>query len=299
MTLYTQTYGQDIEQASPGTDSASPLRRAPLLIVHGLFGSSDNWHGIAQKLAADRLVVTMDLPNHGRSQHFPRADYDVLSDAVLQVASDIASGAITPPGDGGPATAPAAPVVLGHSMGGKAAMVAALRQPESLAGIIVADIAPVRYPPHHKAILKGLQALAEHNVADRREGDQLLSTHVPDKMVRAFLLKNLAPADDEGYYLRLNEEAIRKDYDAISGFPELDLPAYEGPVRVIRGLKSDYVAQGLAPFAQLFPSADLADVPDAGHWLHAENPGAFLQAVEEFMHAIDTNASHTGPGTHE
>ncbi|RAI58534.1 alpha/beta fold hydrolase [Roseicella frigidaeris] len=240
---------------------------APLVLLHGLFGAAGNWGSLQRRLAARRRVIALDLRNHGASGRAAAMDYPALAEDVAETLAALGA-------------APAA--VLGHSMGGKVAMALALTRPALVGRLVVADIAPVAYPPALRAYVAAMQAVPLHPGLTRREADAALAPAVPEAGIRAFLLQNLRLGEG-GPHWRLGLAEIAAAMPAIEGFPELP-GRYDGPVLVLRGERSPYVRpEHEARFRALFPAAAFATVPAAGHWVHAENPEGFLALVEPFL----------------
>jgi esterase len=239
----------------------------PLVILHGLFGSSDNWLSIGKVLAEHYHVYLVDQRNHGQSPHSDTFSYDAM-------ATDLASFFEERGIDRA--------LLMGHSMGGKTAMLFTTRHPEKVEKLIVVDIAPKDYPVHHDTILDGLNALALDSLQSRNEADALLSHYVPEMGVRQFLLKNLARTD-KGFEWKINLPVITASIDIIGeGLDEGD--HYEGPVLFIDGEKSNYIKEGDAPLIHThFPKANIVTIRGAGHWVHAEKPEEFLQTVQTFL----------------
>lgn len=242
----------------------------PVVLLHGLFGAAQNWGAVQKRLAATgRRVIALDLRNHGASPWAGAMDYPAM-------AADVAE---TLAGLGAPRAA-----VIGHSMGGKVAMVLALQHPGVVERLVVADIAPVAYPPALRPYLDAMRAMSLPPGLARREADAALAAAVPEAGIRAFLLQNLR-FDGAAPAWRLNLEAIADAMPAIEGFPAFP-GAYPGPVLVLGGERSGYVrAEHHAAIRALFPAARFATVPAAGHWVHAENPAGFLALVEPFLAA--------------
>jgi pimeloyl-ACP methyl ester carboxylesterase len=243
----------------------------PVVVLHGLFGAAQNWGTVQKRLAAGgRRVVALDLRNHGASPHAAAMDYPAMAADVAETLAAL----------GAPGAA-----VIGHSMGGKVAMVLALTRPEAVSALVVADIAPVSNPPGLRPYVAAMQAVPLRPGLTRREADAALAEAVPQPAIRAFLLQNLRFEGDVPAW-RLNLAAIAAGMPAIEGFP--DLPGtYAGPVLVLAGERSDYIRPGHhARFRALFPAARFATVARAGHWLHAENPEGFLAAVEPFLDGL-------------
>ena len=250
----------------PGASSGRP----PLLIAHGLFGSARNWGAIAKRLALHRQVIAVDLRNHGDSPRSPDQGYAAM-------AGDLGE---TIAAHGGRAD------VLGHSMGGKAAMVLALSEPDRVRRLIVADIAPVAYAHSQLDYVRAMQAVDLAVIGRRSEGDAALAARVPEPAVRAFLLQSLAIGEN-GAAWKLNLAALADQMPAIMDFPELGA-TFPGPTLFVTGAASDYVRPAHWPrIRALFPAAEHRAIAGAGHWLHADAPGPFLAAVSAFLDADD------------
>ncbi len=238
----------------------------PLLVVHGLFGAARNWSSIAKRLALHRRVVTVDLRNHGESPWSPRHDYAVLAADLAETIADL----------GGQAD------VLGHSMGGKAAMVLALTEPARIDRLIVADIAPTAYTHSQIGYVEAMRALDLASIARRAQADTALAERVPEAAVRAFLLQSLAIEDGRAAW-RLNLEALGAEMPRIMDFPATEA-RFDGPTLFLTGARSDYVrAAHWDRIRALFPAAEHVELAGAGHWLHADAPTAFVAAVERFL----------------
>ena len=246
-----------ITQGVPGTST-------PLLIAHGLFGSARNWGAIAKRLSDRGLVTTVDMRNHGESVWHQTQTY-------FDMAGDLAT-CLTQPSD-----------LLGHSMGGKAAMVLALTQPQNLRRLIVADIAPVPYQHTQRHLIDAMQSVDLQHVNTRRDADDQLRASIPEDSIRAFLLQSLDVAAQKW---RLNLDVLDAEMDKIIGFPEFEATPFTGPTLFLSGADSDYVQpEHRDRIKTLFPKARFAKIPDAGHWLHAENPRAFESATRTFFDA--------------
>jgi esterase len=240
----------------------------PLLVLHGLFGSLDNWAGIGRRLAPFWQVFSLDLRNHGGSPHSNLFNYDLM-------AADISEFLQT---NGLPRAN-----LLGHSMGGKVAMLFALRHPDQVMKLIVADMAPKAYPPVHRPILDALGALDLSSFERRNQVDDALASAIPQTAVRRFLLKNLATDDHGRLHWRLNLDSIARHYDELTLPIQGDRP-FPGPALFIRGGRSDHVLDSdLDPIRRLVLQAHLVTIPEAGHWIHADAPEAFTQAVVDFL----------------
>ena len=240
----------------------------PFILLHGLLGAHGNWHTLSrtafQKMAR---VYAVDQRNHGRSPHADAIDYPTLA-ADLRRFIDRHD------------LAPAA--VLGHSMGGKTAMQAALEYPDWIDRLIVVDMAPKAYPPHHTDLLDALARIEPEAYESRDEIDDVLAEDVPSWPIRQFLLKNL-DYDGETYSWRMNLDAIRAHYDDITAALPTDL-TFEGPALFVRGGASDYVAdEDTDGIRARFPNAELVTVDGAGHWVHADAPDALAEVVTDFL----------------
>lgn len=247
-----------VDYAGPGT--------VPVVISHGLFGSARNWNVIAKRLSAGRRVVAVDMRNHGGSFWDDDHSYAALAADLAEVILALGGRA----------------VVLGHSMGGKAAMVLAVRRPELVAGLVVADIAPVAYEHTQLPMIDAMHAVDLSRVGRRAEADAQLAAHIPEAPLRAFLLQSLDLSDGAVRW-RLNLDALASGMEAIIGFPALT-GRYAGPTLFVTGGASDYVRpQHRTLISALFPATAFQVIPDMGHWLHAEAPAAFLTAVEDWL----------------
>ncbi|WP_222266629.1 alpha/beta fold hydrolase [Modestobacter marinus] len=261
-----------------------------VVFVHGLFGQGKNWTTIARKLAEDGHRVTLlDLPNHGHSPWTDRVDY---GDMAQFVAAEI--GLL-----GDPVT------LVGHSMGGKVAMLLALRWPELLRALVVVDIAPTDYPekggrtedPDEEAspfaaFIEAMQSVDLDALRTREEADQVLRRAVPSTMVRSFLLQSLVRdgiGAGGGWKWRLNLETLARDLGELRRFPAPPPGAsYDGPVLWIAGANSTYVLDEDRPrMDALFPTTRLVRVKNAGHWVHSERPEVFLETVRRFLRQVE------------
>lgn len=244
----------------------TPTDRPPLLIAHGLFGSARNWNAIAKKLAAQREVLVPDMRNHGDSPWMP-------SHAYPDLASDLAE-LIDP---GRPAD------VLGHSMGGKAAMMLALTRPELVRRLIVADIAPTTYTHSQAELIAAMRQLDLSPPATRGTMDERLAADIAEPGVRAFLLQSLDLKADPPRW-RLNLDVLDAEMPRIIGWPQTGDAAHDGPVVFLAGGESDYLRREHRPAIKaLFPQARFATLRDAGHWLHADQPRAFEETVRSIL----------------
>lgn len=252
-----------LHRVTLGNDGALP----PLLIVHGLFGSARNWGAIQKRMGVDRRVVAVDQRNHGESF---RAATHTYPDMAADLADVI--GAEGRPMD-----------VLGHSMGGKAAMVLALTRPDLVNRLVVADIAPVAYAHSNRHLVQAMEALDLVGLIGRSEADRRLGAQVPDPGTRAFLLQSLDLRAEPPRW-RLNLPVLDAEMDRIVGWPDGTRRAFAGPTLFLSGAESDYVQPGHRDrIKALFPGAVMARIPGAGHWLHADRPREFEAAVRAFL----------------
>ncbi|MDT2031198.1 alpha/beta fold hydrolase [Planktomarina sp.] len=243
----------------------SPEASIPLVIAHGLFGSGRNWGVIAKRLANHRRVIALDMRNHGASLWHEDHNYHALAADIAEVATNLGQ-----PVD-----------LLGHSMGGKAAMVAALSG-APIRRLIVADIAPVGYNHSQQPVIDAMQSLPLDHITSRAEADQALSAHIDDPALRSFLLQSLNVSERRW---RLNLLALSASMDQIIGFPDIS-GCFNAPALFLTGALSDYLRPEHRPIIKaLFPKARFAKIPQAGHWLHAEKPHEFEAAVRVFLEA--------------
>ena len=241
----------------------------PLVIMHGLLGSSRNWGGIATKLGETRRVLAVDMPNHGASPWTEVMDYPAMARDVARCIEDVA---------GGPAA------VVGHSMGGKAAMALALTRPELVERMVVVDIAPVGYTHTFAPYIKAMRAAPLSTAERRADVEQAMAAVIPDPRVRAFLMQNLEGAPGT-YRWRPNLAVLGAAMEDILDFPRFaDGTHYDGPSLFLHGAESDYVLpQHEDLIMALFPNARFHSVEGANHWVHADKPAEFTQIVAEFL----------------
>ena len=241
----------------------------PLVIIHGFLGMSDNWKSLGSLYAAEGFQVHMvDLRNHGKSFHSDEFNYTVMSKDILEYCKHYNLTNVS---------------IIGHSMGGKAAMLFATTYPEMVEKLIVADIGPKYYAPHHQDILAGLNAVDFSTKPDRAEVEEILYPFIPDFGTRQFLMKNL-------YWIELGQLAFRFNLpvfnDKIETIGE-SLPIsnhFDKPTLFIRGGNSSYILDtDLPEIKKHFPNIELATIPNVGHWLHAENPKLFFEETARFL----------------
>lgn len=240
----------------------------PLLMAHGLLGQGRNFGTLAKALAAARDVYVVDMRNHGDSPWDARMDYPAMAEDLANfIATEM----------GGQAH------VFGHSMGGKAAMRLALDAPERVAGLMVADIAPVAYTHSHLSEINALRALDLSTITRRSEADTALRDAVPDRGMRAFLVQNLR-LSPEGTRYRSNLDVLADAMETLVGWAEVRGESFTGPVRFIAGGESSYVKPAHhAAIHTLFPRATIDVIPGAGHWIHAQKPQEVRASVQDFL----------------
>lgn len=247
---------------SHGTPTDAP----PLVIAHGLYGSGRNWGVIAKRLSDQRQVIAVDMRNHGKSPWSATHDYPAMADDLAEVIADL----------GGIAD------VVGHSMGGKAAMVLALRHAGSVRRLVVADIAPVAYTHSQLPFIAAMRGVDLDRVERRSDAEAQLAVLGVDKALQSFFTQSL---DVTGRRWRLNLDTLEAEMPHIMGFPGVT-GHWDGPTLFLSGAASDYVRpEHRAGIRALFPNARFAKLPGAGHWLHADRPREFEAAVRAFLNA--------------
>ena len=246
-----------------------------VVFLHGLFGQGRNWTQIAKELSDEHRVLLVDLPDHGRSAWTERFDFIEVADRIAEAVA----------GD---------PIALvGHSLGGKVAMVLALRHPDLVERLCVVDIAPVGYERagEFAGYIEAMRALDLDRLTERADAEAGLAHAVPSPTVRSFLLQNLrrdsAPGGGSAWRWQANLAGLRRDLPAIGGWPEAELagtPPYDGPVLWLAGQHSDYVTDAYAPaMDRWFPRNRRVTVKNAGHWVHSEQPGVFVEVLRRFL----------------
>lgn len=241
----------------------------PFLILHGFLGMSDNWKTLGKKFAKDGFQVHLiDQRNHGKSPHSDDFSYELMATDLKKYCEYHELENI---------------ILMGHSMGGKTAMLAACEYEHLVERLIIVDIAPKYYAPHHQQILEGLTALDEAKLTSRGDAEDFLSEYIPETGVRLFLLKNLHWKTKEQLSLKLNLDALKVNINNIGEalLPDMN---YDGPTLFVKGADSDYItSQDENLIKEHFPDATIETIADAGHWVHAENMKAFYQTVSRFV----------------
>lgn len=241
----------------------------PFLILHGFLGMSDNWKTLGKEFSeAGYQVHLIDQRNHGRSPHSKEFNYLLLAKDVKEYVDTHNLDEC---------------ILLGHSMGGKTAMTAASLFPNLFEKLIIVDIAPKYYPPHHQQILEGLTAVNNAELSSRGDAEDLLSNYVKEAAVRMFLLKNLHWKTKGKLALRMNLEALIENIEELGQALPQDY-SFNKPTLFINGGKSDYITSEEEPLIKKhFPAAEIKTISNAGHWVHAENKEAFYKAVMQFL----------------
>ncbi len=251
-----------------GGDKAGghPSNEVPLLVIHGLFGSGDNWSSVASQLS-DRRVLMPDLINHGQSPHVDDFGFESMARDVLETMDAAGVDRFD---------------VLGHSLGGKVAMLLALTAPQRTRRLVVVDVSPKAYEERHRFIIEALKAVSEAGCASRKEADQVLQEHIPHKPIRSFLLKNFVPTNGT-YDWRINLRAVDVHYRELVGWPDVSL-TFDGPVMAVGGGRSSYVTpEDKKLFQSYFPTVRFHILRTAGHWVHSDARREFLDLVREFL----------------
>lgn len=240
---------------------------SPLIILHGLFGSSDNWFTLAKTFSQHYTVYLVDQRNHGQSPHSDDMNYQVLAEDLHEFVDEHELKNAH---------------IIGHSMGGKTAMNFAVRYPDRIGKMVVVDIVPKAYPVHHDAILDGLDAIPLQSLSSRAEADQRLSKYVPEAEIRQFLLKNLSRQPDGTFAWKINLAAIDKNIEAL-GAGMIYSGKHDGPCLFIRGEMSNYYGTGDEDrIRDIFPNAEILTM-NTGHWVQAEQPEEFARVTLAYL----------------
>lgn len=243
-----------------------------MIILHGLFGSWENWGSQAKQLAEHFTVYAMDARNHGKSAHSSDMDYPLMAADVLHTMESLGLDKVA---------------MIGHSMGGKTAMQLTQNAPEKITRLVVVDIAPKLYEPGHNEIFHALSNLDLTSLNNRNEADKKISQDIPEAGVRAFVLKNLTRSDN-GYIWKMNLNAIKENYPKIIASISHQQP-FIGPTIFIKGANSDYIlSDDRKNIARFFPNATAKIIDGAGHWPHSEKSAVFYKIVSDFLLQHDT-----------
>lgn len=239
-----------------------------LIVLHGLFGSLDNWMSIGKKWAEEYTVYLLDQRNHGQSPHHEEMNYSVMANDLFQFIEEHKIQN---------------PILLGHSMGGKTVMELAVMHPEIPKKIIVVDIAPVAYEVHHYGILEALNAIDLNQISSRKEAEEIMQEKISEFGVRQFLLKNLYWEKPDQLNWRFNLKVIEEAIVPISNWA-ISEKQYTGPCLFIKGENSNYIISAYASaMANKFPNYELSEIANAGHWVHAEARTEFMELINNFM----------------
>ena len=252
----------------------------PLIIAHGLYGSSDNWVTVARLLSPYFSVWLIDQRNHGNSPHSPEHTYEVMKNDLLEFMDEQNLSQA---------------ILIGHSMGGKTVMYFAKDYPERVSALIVVDILPIAYPANsfnsleHLHIIASLLSVSLYDVSNRREAEQKFMEYIGDRRTVKFLLKNLYRTKEGRYEWKINLTAIRDNLpELLSGFDIRKFNAVNNitgfPILFVRGSKSKHIpVESFSEIKKIFPYAEIVTIPDAGHWLHAEKPELFVKNILYFL----------------
>jgi len=239
-----------------------------VIIVHGLFGMLDNWHTIAQKMQNQFQIIAVDQRNHGHSPHTDSMTYDEMAGDLDELMVDLGIEKAH---------------LVGHSMGGKTVMQFANMYPQKIDKLVVVDIAPKAYPNGHAIYFKALFEIIESTIESRKQAETIMDKYVDEPSIKQFLLKSLYRTPDGTYTLRMNVKAIYNYYTQISGAIESNWPL-SNEVLFIRGEKSKYILpEDENAIHDHFPNCEIISIPGAGHWVHAENPEAFITVLSKFL----------------
>lgn len=241
----------------------------PLMILHGLFGSLDNWATLGRKWAEDFTVYLMDLRNHGKSPHLDSHGYPEMAKDIVEFFGDHGLRDVN---------------LVGHSMGGKVAMEVALEYGDLLRSVTIADMGPGEYSRGHDEIFAAMNAL-DLSVSSRRDVEEQLASHLKDKGIVFFLSKNLKRTDS-GFEWKFNKEILERDYENIL-LPVNSSRQFDKPALFLKGENSNYIREkDMGMIKTLFPQYQLNIIENAGHWIHADNPDRFYTVVNQFLHKL-------------
>ncbi|MFT5823837.1 MAG: esterase [Crocinitomix sp.] len=259
MKLFYRILGNENEEGN--------LNKKPLFILHGLFGSSDNWQTLAKKFAEDYVVYLVDQRNHGHSPHADAFNYDLMADDFHSLITELGLSKIN---------------VIGHSMGGKTVINFAKNHPDLLDKMIIVDISHKQYPMHHEQILAGLNAIDLSTVKTRGSADKILREYVSELGVRQFLLKNLYWIEKGQLAWRINIPVLSRSIHETIGPIEFDVISVN--TLFVRGGRSNYILEtDYAEIATKFTNSNIYSITKSGHWIHAEAPLEFYTTVIDFL----------------
>lgn len=238
----------------------------PLMILHGLFGFSDNWQSHAKKLAEYYRVILVDLRNHGHSPWSDDFSYDLMADDVFELCEDLKLEDF---------------ILVGHSMGGKVAMNFAQKHEILLDKLVVVDIGIKEYPMHHEHILAGIHSVDLPNITARRQAEDQMSAHIDSEGIKQFLLKNLYWKERGVLEWRMNVHVLEREMkNILSAMPQVEVSV---PTLFIRGAMSNYILdEDIESIEELFIDSEIETIENAGHWVHAEAADVFLETLLSF-----------------
>ena len=240
----------------------------PLIILHGLFGMLDNWQALAKEFACFFETHIIDLRNHGKSFHANQHNYELMSEDLLKYLNAYKLDEVS---------------LIGHSMGGKAVMKFACMYPERVEKLVVVDIAPKYYPPHHQEILSALNAVEQAKIKSRKDADQILSQYFSESTMRQFLLKNLYWKSSTELTFKFNLKVLSDQIENVGQALHINA-LFEKPTLFIVGQESTYIKEtDLELIEYHFPDFEIVEIPKSGHWVHAENPDQFFDKVSRFL----------------
>ncbi|WP_258102732.1 alpha/beta fold hydrolase [Marinoscillum sp. MHG1-6] len=240
----------------------------PLIILHGLFGSADNWQTLAKGFAGNYQVYLVDQRNHGASPHSNEFNYDLMVQDLKELFDDENIGQAS---------------ILGHSMGGKTAMCFAAQYPELVDRLIVVDIGPKQYPPHHENIFNAYRSLDLSKITSRKEAEEELSKVIHEVGVRLFILKNLGRNGDNGFEWKINLDGLEANASEVGRALDAS-DKFDGPTLFIGGANSHYIKdEDSDTILSHFPEASIQKIDGAGHWVHADKPKELYEMVSGFL----------------
>lgn len=239
------------------------------VLIHGLFGDADNLANIRRHLSGELNLLSIDLPDHGQSPWLEAFSLRQAVDKVVATLDDANVDKVS---------------IVGHSLGGKVAMLLALQHPQRVDKLIAADIAPARYSRRHDGVFAGLNNVNLQNISGRKDAESALADHISEPGVRQFLLKSLYKDNNGDWQWRFNLAGLQQNYEAIIGWPDDVDATYDGDVLFVKGGASDYLTTAhREQVARYFPNARAHVIDGTGHWLHAEKPQAFNAVVEKHL----------------
>ena len=241
----------------------------PILILHGVFGSSDNWFSISKMIAEKGYAIyALDARNHGQSPRSEYFSYELMADDLNEFIED---------------NALEKPIIIGHSMGGKTVMHFAMKYPTKFSKLVIVDIAPKFYPSHHGHIIQGLNSIDLESLKNRNEAEIQLAKFVPNVGERQFLLKNIYRTEEGKFDWRINLPVLSKEIYQVGG-DFTDVHQVSEPILFLRGSKSGYIFdEDIPAIKNIFPNATIETIEGAGHWVQAEKPAEFVEAVVNFI----------------